>query len=198
MFDPDSDSAFAAGNQREARNYVKFYRQWVRNNFKSNAEGREVGEEQDFILIISPGQQKTEVRRKATDADKMTYAPEWSAYLQGKEHQVSGTPIELLPGLANGMADALKALYIYTIEQMASLPDIALQKVGMGGNDIRQKCRAYLTNGSEEVEALKEQLAQAQARIAELEAQAASKPAARRPAATRRTKHEAAEPAVLA
>jgi hypothetical protein len=170
-FDPDSDSAFASGNQREARNYVKFYRQWVRNNFKSQQEGREVGEEQDFILIISPGNSKTEVRRKATDADKYAYGPEWSAYLQGKEHQVSGTPIELLPGLANGMADALKALYIYTIEQMASLPDIALQKVGMGGNEIRQKCRAYLSRGSAEVETLKQQLAEAQARIAILEAQ---------------------------
>lgn len=173
----DDDSSFniaqAMGKDTGPRNYVKFYRQWVRNNFKSKEAGVEVGEHQDFILIICPGQPKTEVRRKASDADKMAYMPEWSAYEQGKEHQMSGTPIETLPGLANGMADALKALYIYTIEQMAGLPDIALQKVGMGGNEIRQRAKAYIEKSSAEVIALKSQLEEAQATIAELRGQIA-------------------------
>lgn len=176
MFDPDSDSAFSA-QQKEGRNYVKFYRQWVRNNFKSKAEGREIGDEQDFIIIVSPGQPKSEVRRKATDADKMAYGQEWSAYEQGKEMQISGTPIELLPGLAHGMADALKAIYIYTIEQMAGLPDIALQRVGMGGNDIRKRAKEYISKGSAEVGELRRQLDEAQAAISELRAQLGAKPA---------------------
>lgn len=194
MFDPDSDSAFNS-QQKEGRNYVKFYRQWVRNNFKSNAEGREVGDEQDFILIISPGNSKTEVRRKASDNDKMAYAQEWAAYLQGKEQQIAGTPIELLPGMPNGMADALKAQYIYTIEQMAGLSDIAMQKVGMGGNEIRNKARAFLQGNSA---GLREELEQAKltittlgtanaallARVAELEEANQPKPRGRKPKAT--------------
>lgn len=168
MFDPDSDSAFAQAQGREPRNYVKFYRQWVRNNFKSKEQGTEVGEHQDFIIIISPGQPKSEVRRKASDADKMSYRAEWTAYEAGKEHQVSGTPIELLPGIPSGMADALKALYIYTIEQMASLPDIALQKVGMGGNEIRQKAQAFMSKNTAEVSGLKGELQQARDELAEL------------------------------
>lgn len=159
MFDPDSDSAFTHNQQAPSKNYVKFYRQWVRNNFKSNAEGREVGEEQDFILIISPGQAKTEVRRKATEADRLAYAQEFAAYHAGKEQQISGTPIELLPGLPNGMADALKAQYIFTIEQMADLSDIGMQKVGMGGNEIRQKAKAYLAGGSTELANLRNEVA---------------------------------------
>lgn len=173
MLDPDSDSAFNAsqlldsrGQMQGPRNYVKFYRQWVRNNFMSKQEGCEVGEEQDFILIISPGQAKTEVRRKASDADKQMYAQEWSAYQQGKEHQISGTPIELLPGLPHGIADALKAMYIYTIEQMAELPDLAMQKVGMGGNEIRQKAKAYLSGGGQAVVAMKAELEEARITIA--------------------------------
>lgn len=165
--DVDNDSAFA--NSKEARNYVKFYRQWIRNNFKSNAEGVEVGDQQDFIIIICPGQPKSEVRRKATDADKAQYRHEWQAYSEGKEHQQSGTPIEVLPGLASGMADALKAVYVYTIEQMAELSDLSLQKVGMGGNDIRQRCKAYLSKNSVQVTALQAQLDEALAAIAELQ-----------------------------
>lgn len=165
--DMDNDSAFQV-NAKEARNYVKFYRQWVRNNFKSKAEGREIGENQDFIIIICPGQPKSEVRRKATESDKQQYYREWQAYSEGKEHQMSGTPIEMLPGLANGMADGLKALYIYTIEQMAELSDLALQKVGMGGNDIRQRCKAYLSKNSTEVAELKAQIAQLTALVEQL------------------------------
>lgn len=194
MYDPDSDAAFLANNEQKSANYVKFYRQWLRDNFLSEKEGREVGAEHDFILIISPGQSKTEVRRKVTEADRVTYAGEWAAYQAGKEHQVSGTPIEKLPGLASGMADALKALHIHSIEQMAALPDIAMQKVGMGANDIRNRARAYLSNGSAEVATLKEQLKAAQARIAELEAAAQTRPAG--PGRPRKAK-PVDEPAVL-
>lgn len=154
MFENDSDFT----NAKEARNYVKFYRQWVRNNFKSNQEGREVGENQDFVLIICPGQPKSEVRRKANDNDKQQYRNEWRAYEEGKECQMTGTPIEMLPGLPHGMADSLKAFYIYTIEQMASLPDISLQKIGMGGNAIRQNAQAYLNKSSAESTALKAEI----------------------------------------
>lgn len=186
MFDPDSDSAFTQQG-KEGRNYVKFYRQWVRNNFKSKEQGIEVGEEQDFIIIICPGQPKTEVRRKASEQDKMQYSQEWSAYQQGKENQISGTPIELLPGLANGMADALKAIYVYTIEQMAGLPDLSLQKVGMGGSEIREKARAYLSKTSGEVTALRQQLADMQAQMAAMQAKMmeapAPKPRGRKPKA---------------
>lgn len=180
MYDPDSDAAFIATNDQKSANYVKFYRQWVRNNFLSEREGREVGEEHDFILVISPGQSKTEVRRKATEADRANYADEWSAYKSGKDHQMSGTPIEKLPGLANGMADALKALYIYTIEQMAGLPDLSLQKIGMGGNEIRKRAKDYLAKGSAETEELRRQVAELQAEIARMR-EAQPKPRGRKP-----------------
>jgi len=179
MLDPDSDSTFTQSG-KEPRNYVKFYRQWVRNNFKSEQQGIEVGEHQDFIMIVSPGQSKTEVRRKASDADKHLYAQEFSAYEQGKEMQMSGTPIELLPGLAAGMADALKALYIYTIEQMAGLPDLSLQKIGMGGNEIRKRAKDYLAKGSAETEDLRRQVAELKADLERLR-EAPPKPRGRKP-----------------
>lgn len=191
MIDIESDSAFSASNNpgsREPQNYVKFYRQWVRNNFKSAEEGREVGEERDFVLIISPGQSKTEVRRQANDNDKSTYRGEWLAYLEGKENQQTGTPIELLPGLPNGMGDALKSMYVMTIEQAAGLSDLAAQKLGMGAADIRRKAQEFMAggNGGE----LKAKLAEAELTITTLRTTVAaleakiealeSKPVARR------------------
>lgn len=166
MFDPDADSGFV--NQKDARNYARFYTKWKRNNFLSEKEGTEVGENRDYVMIICPGQPKTEVHREATDMDKKMHPQEWRDYKEGREQRVAGTPIEVLPGLPQGQADALKAMYIYTIEQMANLSDMALQKVGMGGNDLRLKCKAYIEKNSAEVALLKAQLAEKDTQMAEL------------------------------
>lgn len=166
MFDPDADGGFV--NQKEARNYARFYTKWKRNNFLSEKEGTEVGENRDYVMIICPGQPKTEVHREATDMDKKMHPQEWRDYKEGREQRVDGTPIEVLPGLPQGQADALKSMYIYTIEQMANLSDMALQKVGMGGNELRLKCKSYIEKNSAEVTMLKQQLAEQAALIAEL------------------------------
>lgn len=170
-FDPDYDSSFNANPQQNVpRNYCRFYPKWVRNNFRSEQEGVEVGDYFDYVMIVSPGQPKSEVHRKANDNDRREFPQEWAAYKEGKEQRISGTPIEVLPGLARGVADMLKSLYIYTIEQMANLPDSALHKVGMGGNELRQKCQSYIGKNSAEVTALKARVAELEAEIAILKA----------------------------
>lgn len=166
MFDPDADSGFT--NQKDARNYARFYTKWKRNNFLSEKEGAEVGENRDYVMIICPGQPKTEVHREATDLDKRMHPQEWNDYKEGREQRIAGTPIEVLPGLPQGQADALKAMYIYTIEQMANLSDMGIQKVGMGGNELRLKCKAYLEKNTAEVTKLKSELAERDAQIAAL------------------------------
>lgn len=166
MFDPDSDGGFV--NQKDARNYARFYTKWKRNNFLSEKGGAEVGENRDYVMIICPGQPKTEVHREATDQDKRAHTQEWNDYKEGREQRIAGTPIEVLPGLPQGQADALKSMYIYTIEQMANLSDMAIQRVGMGGNELRLKCKAYMEKNTAEVTQLKQQLSEKDEQIAAL------------------------------
>lgn len=168
MFDPDSDLSFT--NQKESRNYARFYTKWKRNNFLSEKEGTEVGENRDYVMIICPGQPKTEVHREASDLDKKTHPQEWNDYKEGREQRIAGTPIEVLPGLPQGQSDALKAMHIHTIEQMANLSDMAMQKVGMGANELRMRCKAYTDKNSTEVVMLKQQLAEKDSQIAALSA----------------------------
>ena len=44
----------------------------------------------------------------------------FGSYQEGREQRISGTPLELLPGLARERVDSLKAVYIHTIEQLAN------------------------------------------------------------------------------
>ena len=177
--DVDSDASFT--NQSTSRNYVKFYPKWVRNNFKSEQEGKEVGDYRDFVLIICPGQPKSEVHREVRERDRQDYAQEWAAYKAGKEQRLSGTPVELLPGLEASRADSLKTLYIHTIEQLAELSQPAMQRVGMGAVELVQKAKAYLSKNSTEVVALKTELAKRDETIAEMQRQLAELSAAIQP-----------------
>lgn len=160
--DVEADSTFTSQltSTSVPRNYVKFYPKWVRNNFRSEQTGTEVGENRDFVMIISPGQPKSEVHRPVQDKDKQEYRAEWQAYQEGREQRINGTPVELLPGLPQERADSLKAIYIHTIEQLASLSEPAMQKVGMGAVDLMNKAKGFLQKNSAEVMALKADLAQ--------------------------------------
>ena len=165
-FDPDADSSFSANPT--ARNYVKFYKEWVRNNFQSKAQGTEVGEYRDFVLIISPGMSKSETRRQVQDRDIKEYASEWAAYLQGKEQLQSGIPIEKLPNVAQGMLALCKSHYIYTIEALATLSDIGKQKLGMGSNDLVRQAQQYLAGTSKESLAAKQRVTELEGQVAEM------------------------------
>ena len=168
--DVESDSVALASHQATARNYVKFYPKWVRNNFLSKQNGKEEGEYRDFVMIICPGQPKSEVHREVKDQDKREYPNEWAAYKEGKEQRLSGTPVELLPGLDKGRADSLKAIYVYTIEQLAEASEPAKRMIGMGANELVQRAQAYLQKNSAEVTALRQELTKKDQVLAELKA----------------------------
>ena len=167
--DVESDSAFVQSHQSPvAKNYAKFYPRWVRNNFLSEKEGKEVGAYKDFVMIICPGQPKSEVHREVREDDKRLYAEEWASYKAGKEQRLSGIPVDLLPGLDKSRADSLKAIYIYTIEQLAELSDIAKQKVGMGANDLVNRAKAYIANKTAGQVQLEAKIAELEKRLNEV------------------------------
>ena len=168
--DVENDSTFTSAlnpNAGVPKNYGRFYRKWIRNNYQSAAEGREIGEYVDYVMIVSPGQMKSEVHRKATPADKAQFREEWAAYEAGREQVSSGTPIELLPGMDASRAAPFKLHYVLTIEQLADLSDLAAQKTGSGSLEWRERAKKYLDSRGADKRALET----AHDRIAELERQ---------------------------
>jgi hypothetical protein len=169
--DVEQDSTALASHQATSRNYVKFYPKWVRNNFLSKQEGKEIGEYRDYLMVICPGQPKSEVHREVKEQDKREYAGEWNAYKAGKEQRISGTPIELLPGLDKGRADSLKTVYIYTIEQLAEASEPAMRAIGMGAMELVNRAKAYMQKNTAEVSSLKAENSELRGMIETLRAQ---------------------------
>jgi len=172
-FDPDNEMAFVQQQQGPApHNYARFHRVWKRNNFKSQAEGTEVGEWRDYVIIISPGQSKTEVDREVKEADKRDYREQWEAYKANKEQIDGGTPLTLLPGMDERRAASFKVLYCMTIEQLANLSDDAMQQCGMGAAEWRERARKFVSGNKAkdaELEEAKRQIAELRERLAALE-----------------------------
>lgn len=178
MSDIEADDSFVRHDQDvKVKNYARFYPKWVRNNFQSDQQGTEIGEYRDYVMILCPGQ-KDEFHRQATKQDKETYREEWSAYKASKDQRISGTPIELLPGIDVGRISSLKSLHIYSIEQMATLSDLAMQQVGIGAQDLRQRAKAFLAKKPDpaEVDTLRARVAELEALVATLQANQRKKP----------------------
>jgi hypothetical protein len=170
----DSDSEFMAAREKKQANYAKFYLHPVKMNRKSEEAGRDIYEDRVYILILPPGSIKSECRRPMQERDKRDYPQAWADFQNGnKEPSVVGTPIEYL-GVSPARAKELRAVNIYTVEQMADCPDTAAQTVGMDFNAMKNRAKSYVAKASPELDALRQ-------RVAELEAQLSAKPKPGRP-----------------
>jgi hypothetical protein len=168
--DIDSDSAFMETQNKPGQNYAKFYLHPVKMNKKSEEAGRDIYEDRVYILILSPGQTKSECRRPMQEQDKRLYPQAWADFQNGnQEPTVAGTPIEYL-GVSPARAKELRAVHIHTIEQMADCADTASRTVGMDFNTLKNRAKAYIGKSSPELETLRKQVAELQAQIAALSA----------------------------
>lgn len=168
----DSYAALVDSSRRSRNpNHAVFYLHAVENKPLSKKEGRTICEDVLYILILCPGQSKTEVRRKATENDKREYPEAWKAFQDGKPEAIVGTPIELMPGMTPSRIKELHSLHVRTIEQLAAVPDQNLSALGMDGHTLRAKALAFIEKNTAEVQALRQQAAQQARQITGLQRQ---------------------------
>ena len=123
--------------------FVYFEQRPKEMRFLSEKEGRPIFEDRDYIVITQAGG-KTEFVAEVTDKHKRDYPREWAAYQSGLKEAVVGTPVEQWPVLSKAQIAMLKALSIRSVEQLAGCDDNAIERVGMGGRDLRSKAQAWL------------------------------------------------------
>jgi hypothetical protein len=158
--DIESDSAFMATQNKPGQNYAQFYLHPVKMNKKSEEAGRDIYEDRVYVLILSPGQTKSECRRPMQERDKRDYPQAWADFQNGnKEPTVVGTPIEYL-GISPARAKELRAVHIHTIEQMAECSETTKQNVGMDFFALKNRAAAYVSKSSPELSALQQKVAE--------------------------------------
>lgn len=137
----------------------RFYVKAVKNEFRSEAEGREVYNDVEYVEMIVPGDKNSIVDERVKDVHRERWARQYAAFKESREAPVEGTPLEEWAAVTVSQVMELKSSHVRTVEQLAGLSDSQLSKVvPMGGHALREKAQLYVSQESK-----------AEARVAELE-----------------------------
>src|SRR4249920_2046793 len=102
----------------DAKLYVVFTMQAVKNGFRSEQEGRPIFDDVPHIRIHVPGDKTSVVERPVTDEDKQRFAAQWEKFQKNMEQAPEGTPLEQWPQLTISQVHEFKALNVLTVEQL--------------------------------------------------------------------------------
>ena len=140
---------------------VVFKNHAIKNEAKSKEAGRPIFDDMEVCEIRSPGMRNTIPVLPATSVShtagdgmlgteevKVTYAERFSKqYQQFKAQQaqtISGTPLQHAPFLTEARRAELRALNVYTVEQLAVIDGLELRNLGVGGRDLKNAAIDYI------------------------------------------------------
>ena len=149
----DSDTQGA-----DARLAVQFYKKSVKQNEASDEAGRPIFKEFDFVRIMIPGDNLTEIDTYAQESHKQRFPRQWAHYQnQVANHEdIIGTPLDQWPQVTRSQADELRGLKFHTVESIADCSDQQLQRIGMVAGmspyNFRLKAKAFLNLANDSAE----------------------------------------------
>ena len=142
----------------DARLAVQFYKKSMKQEDASNEAGRPIFKEFDFVRIMIPGDNLTEIDTYANESHKQRFPRQWAHYqnqVVGHE-DIIGTPIDQWPQVTRSQADELRGLKFHTVESIADCSDQQLQRIGMVAGmspfNFRLKAKAFLNLASDSAE----------------------------------------------
>ena len=129
---------------------VVFYSRTVEDVTKSAEVGHRVFKNADYVKIMTPGDRLNIIDRRVQRGgmmpidDTLRFPKQWQRYQnkqQQQEHE--GTPLMLWSVMPAPLAEELKHLNIFTVEQLANLADTHAQKI-RGGPTWKQKAAEFV------------------------------------------------------
>jgi len=139
------------------------------------------------VHIFAPGNKNDLIRpvKMVTDqwgpADPERFPRQWAAFQSQQQQTSDGMPLEQWPQLSRAEVLEWKACKVFTVEQIAVLPDTAANNMPLNFRTVRAKAKAWMDAASgdsgkmvslqSEVDVLKQDNAMLKQQIAELAAQ---------------------------
>jgi hypothetical protein len=142
----------------DSRLAVQFYKKSVKQDIASDEAGRPIFKEFDFVRIMIPGDNLTEIDTYAQESHKQRFPRQWAHYQnQVSNHQdIIGTPLDQWPQVTRSQAEELRGLKFHTVESIADCSDQQLQRIGMvagmSPHNFRLKAKAFLNLATDSAE----------------------------------------------
>jgi hypothetical protein len=152
----------------------RFFMDPVQDEAATAREGRPIFRERELVQLLIPGS-PNQPTFEVNDEYRKRWPTQYEQFKKGLEPALNGTPLEQWPILNRSMVLELKALQIFTVEQLAALSDVHLQQIKMAGRRLRDLAQAYLDDSKHEAlltevtrrnEELETRLAEQDAKIA--------------------------------
>ena len=125
--------------------YPRFFTESVKDHVASAREGRDIFKPEERVEIIMPGiSQLTKPVEKVSQEHVDRWPEEYKRFKAGMEMSVDGIPLEQWPILKREMVLELKYLGFHTVEQVAGMTDMAMQRIPMMGRRLKLLAESYL------------------------------------------------------
>jgi hypothetical protein len=124
-----------------------FERVWVEDAAETELQGKPVGAEVDYIEIAIPGDRDNVVRRPfgSEKWDDRRFGSRYKAWKEAMTGDgMVGTPLVEVPWMRPQLVRELAFYNVKTLENLASLGDGPLSKLGPGYQALRQKAKDKL------------------------------------------------------
>lgn len=126
---------------------VRFFMDPLKNEAKSQEEGRPIFEDVEWISIKSPGSRDERIR-PARPGDVERFPKHYAAFKNRTDQQANtGTPLKEWTGITRSQAEELRFINILTVEQLAGCSDQNTQNF-KGLMTLKQQAKAFLEAAS--------------------------------------------------
>lgn len=116
----------------------------VQDHAATEAEGRPMFRDEEWVKIYIAGDKSTIIERKVSDLDKQRFSQQYELFKGGAKLQIVGTPLDQWPLMTTARVAELRALNIHTVEALADVSDASIHRLGMGARDLVTKAKAFL------------------------------------------------------
>ena len=131
----------------------------ILNEAKTLAAGRKIYDTMQVCKIYTPGSKDNSVAPALGHSHwiidpetggevSVSYAerfkPQYRQYKERRTQTKSGTPLSEVPFLTAGRQAELRALNVYTLEQLAGIDGQELKNLGPGGRDLKNRAQEYI------------------------------------------------------
>lgn len=137
--------------------HVEFYMQATEDPNQTRLQNRPIFIDQEFVKIQVAGDPKNTIiapahyqsRRNPETGLGMSYAEQFPEHYRffkdnADQQQGAGTPLTEVPWVTAARRAELKHFKVYTVEGLASLDGSLLDRLGMGGRELKNKAQAWL------------------------------------------------------
>lgn len=128
-----------------------FSEEFVKNDYKSEVEGRAIYEKRIQVLLEYPGNNLSNfvARFSEEEGEKGNqwterFPGQWRAFKAQKTQMPDGMPVEIWSPLDKGRVFSLKAMNIHTVEQIAALTDMTGPNIGMDWRKLQTMAKATI------------------------------------------------------